>query len=51
MRVSLFDEFGEPDVYMPRRVWCDECRRPTQFRYDEFGMPICLEHQEEVSHE
>ena len=50
MRVSLFDEmyeYGEPDVYMPRRLWCDECRRPTAFRYDQFDMPICIEHADE----
>lgn len=49
MQKSLFEnnDFGEPDVDMARRYWCEECGRRTLFRRDVDGMPLCIEHAEE----
>lgn len=43
---------SDPDVDRVQKMWCEECRRKTLFRWDAFGLPACLEHQEdlEVSH-
>lgn len=37
----------EPDIDRAPRMYCDECRRKTPYRYDQFDMPVCLECQEE----
>lgn len=44
----LLDELDYPDIEPHQyRLWCDECRRKTLFRYDQFDLPQCLEHTEE----
>lgn len=53
MRVQLWDEFEvAPDIEPNRlRSWCDECRRKTAYRYDQFDLPMCVEHTEDETQE
>lgn len=41
MRVPHPDDFDPPHV---RLMWCEECHRKTPYRYDMFGLPMCMEH-------
>lgn len=53
MQIHLWDELDvTPDVERTPRLWCCECNRATAYRYDQFDMPVCLEHadEDEVAH-
>lgn len=42
---------SDPDVDRVQKIWCEECRRKTLFRFDMDGARICREHTEnEVEH-
>jgi hypothetical protein len=43
MRVLLFDEMPDLDEPPVVRMWCDWCKRRTQYRYDQFGFRQCID--------